>query len=369
MMMMMMVPAARRDRRCLWGGGAGPKQLEVANLRRQSVDSDPNSPEFQAAYHAALPGEKTNAVLGAVAARGGSGTVGNAISSYLGSTSFNDGSSRGTQERRRPILKSFLRPEIVTLPLAKMDEPYLRRWLQTASTLGVQKTWLNSVRPFFKWAVEDVKLIEVDPTSGIRLKTVEGRGHHTWTREEIERYRTHHPIGTMARLALELLLTVTARRGDGISLGRQHVRDGWLHFVQEKNRKHKPVTVEMPIPPTLAAAIEACPSPPEALTFLTNSLGRPFGKKNFNDTFRAWCDEAGLPKHCVPHGLRKGGSKLMADSGCTPHEIMAVTGHKTMKEILRYTDAYDRKHAAVRAQAKVAAAKDNVVPLAVAAKR
>jgi integrase/recombinase XerD len=59
----------------------------------------------------------------------------------------------------------------------------------------------------------------------------------------------------------------------------------------------------------------------------------------------------------------------MADSGCTPHEIMAVTGHKTMKEILRYTDAYDRKHAAVRAQAKVAAAKDNVVPLAVAAKR
>src|SRR5262245_16756557 len=97
------------------------------------VDTDPNSPEFQAAYHAALRGEKTNAAVAAVTARGGSGSVGGAISSYLGSTSFNDGSSRGTQERRRPILKSFLRPEIATLPLAKMDEPYLRRWLQTAS--------------------------------------------------------------------------------------------------------------------------------------------------------------------------------------------------------------------------------------------
>src|SRR5262249_19184533 len=134
------------------------------------VDGDPSSPEFQAAYHAALRGEKTNAGLVAVAARGGSGSVGGAISSYLGSTSFNDGSSRGTQERRRPILKSFLRPEIATLPLARMDEAYLRRWLQTASTRGVQKTWLNSVRPFFKWAVEDVKLIAVDPTSGIKLK-------------------------------------------------------------------------------------------------------------------------------------------------------------------------------------------------------
>jgi hypothetical protein len=60
---------------------------------------------------------------------------------------------------------------------------------------------------------------------------------------------------------------------------------------------------------------------------------------------------------------------MMADSECTPHEIMAVMGHATLKEAERYTRAYDRKHAAARAQAKVAAAKDNVVPLTVAAKR
>jgi len=48
---------------------------------------------------------------------------------------------------------------------------------------------------------------------------------------------------------------------------------------------------------------------------------------------------------------------------------MSISGHRTSKEVDRYTEGYDRKHAAVRAQAKVAAAKDNVVPLTVAAKR
>lgn len=55
----------------------------------------------------------------------------------------------------------------------------------------------------------------------------------------------------------------------------------------------------------------------------------------------------------------------MAESDCNVHEIMAVSGHRTLKEVARYTEAVDRKQAAARAQAKVAAAKgDNVVPLA-----
>jgi hypothetical protein len=49
---------------------------------------------------------------------------------------------------------------------------------------------------------------------------------------------------------------------------------------------------------------------------------------------------------------------------------MAISGHRTSKEVDRYTRAFDRKQAAMRAQAKVAAAKDsNVVPLKVAAER
>jgi hypothetical protein len=41
------------------------------------VNSEPSSPEFQAAYFAALRGERQDHALAMVAARGGSGSVGN----------------------------------------------------------------------------------------------------------------------------------------------------------------------------------------------------------------------------------------------------------------------------------------------------
>jgi hypothetical protein len=51
--------------------------------------SDPSSPEFQAAYHAALRGEATKQALAIVATRGGSGSVKDAIDRrYLDSTTF-----------------------------------------------------------------------------------------------------------------------------------------------------------------------------------------------------------------------------------------------------------------------------------------
>jgi integrase len=126
------------------------------------------------------------------------------------------------------------------------------------------------------------------------------------------------------------------------------------------------VTVEAPVPAELAAAIDACPSPPESLTFLTNEWGRPFGAKAFNAWFRKQMDAAGLPKTCKPHGLRKASCRIMAESDCTVHEIKSVSGHRTLREVERYTAAVDNKRLAIRARAKVAAA-NNVVPLAIAA--
>jgi site-specific recombinase XerD len=333
------------------------------------VDSDPNSPEFLAAYHAIMRGERPADALAGVAARGGSDTVANAISQYLDSTTFREDAD-STQALRRPMLNSVQRL-VGTLPLAKMDRTWIERWLEQASTKNVQRTRYLAIRAFLKWAHEAVHLIAVNPTDGMQIKGGTIKGHHTWTDAEIAQYRAHHALGTMARLALELMLTLAARRGDAVMLGKQHLKNGWLSYVQTKNKKRKPVTVEIPVPPELAAAIAACPSPDTSLAFVVNQWGRPFTASSFGKWFRVQTDAAGLPERCVPHGLRKGGSRIMAESDCTPHEIMAVTGHTTLKEVKRYTDAYDRKKAAARALTKVAkAASDNadasnVVPFAV----
>ena len=41
--------------------------------------------------------------------------------------------------------------------------------------------------------------------------------------------------------------------------------------------------------------------------------------------------------------------------GCTPHEIAAITGHASLKEVVRYTEAADRKRLASAAMEKVKA--------------
>jgi integrase len=328
------------------------------------TNADPRSPEFQAAYHAALAGRQMDAAVAAVTARGGSGTVNAAITAYLASTTFNDDYSPSTRSARRPLLNSVSRL-VGTLPLAKMDTNWVARWLETAPSRTVQATRLGAIRPFLQWAIS-VGLITADPTATITVQVTATSGHATWTNEQIEQFRARHEIGSRARLAIELMLCVAARRGDAIALGRRHLRNGVLTFIQQKNRRRKPMTVEVPISPELQVALDACPSAPEALPFLTNEWNRPFSEKAFNTQFRKWCDEAGLPQSCRPHGLRKAGCRIMAESDCSPHEIMSVSGHRTLREVARYTEAYDRKQAAIRARAKVAAA-NNVVPLAVVA--
>src|SRR6516165_1518513 len=179
------------------------------------VDADPASPEFQAAYHAAMRGEKTNAAVAAVTARGGSGSVKDAIDQWHDSTTFNDEYDTSTKSRRRSLLNSISRM-VGNLPLAQMDGNWIERWLETSSTKGVKRTRLLSIKPFFKWAVT-MKLIAVDPTVTIKVKVKESAGHHTWTDEELEQYRAHHPLGTMARLALELMLNLASRRRSRIA--------------------------------------------------------------------------------------------------------------------------------------------------------
>ncbi|WP_373317404.1 tyrosine-type recombinase/integrase [Acetobacter syzygii] len=58
--------------------------------------------------------------------------------------------------------------------------------------------------------------------------------------------------------------------------------------------------------------------PNRAGTFLAMASGQPFSVNGFYNNFADWCREAGLPKECSPHGLRKAAARLLAEVGCTP---------------------------------------------------
>jgi integrase len=85
---------------------------------------------------------------------------------------------------------------------------------------------------------------------------------------------------------------------------------------------------------------------------LVTEFGKPFTAAGFGNWFREQCDVANL-RHCSFHGLRKAASVRLAEAGCTPHEIAAITGHASLKEIVRYTQTADRKRLARSAMEKV----------------
>jgi integrase len=186
-----------------------------------------------------------------------------------------------------------------------------------------------------------------DPTREVKPMRIKSDGHHSWDDREIHRFEAHHAIGSRARLAFALLLYTGQRRGDVCRMGRQHVRDGGiLHVRQEKTG----VELDIPIHPALAEIIGA--SPTGNLTFVTTRTGAAFSSNSFGEMFRTACVAASLP-HCSAHGLRKAAARRLAEAGATAHEIAAITGHASLREVQRYTKAADQKMLAQAAMGKV----------------
>jgi integrase len=183
-------------------------------------------------------------------------------------------------------------------------------------------------------------------TLGLRSPKMQSSGFYTWSEDDIAAFESKFPIGSRARLALALILFTAQRRSDIVRMGRQHVRENVITIRQQKTG----TLVEIPLLSELVANIEASAS--ANLTFLITEAGKPFTAAGFGNWFRKICREAGLPKGCAAHGLRKTAARRLAEAGCTAHEIMSITGHKTLREVTRYTEAADRKHLARSAISK-----------------
>ena len=178
-------------------------------------------------------------------------------------------------------------------------------------------------------------------------------GHHTFTEAEIAQYQARHSIGSKARLALAIGIFTGLRREDATRLGRGHFRDGVLTIRPKKTETTTAVTVTIPVLPEFQTILDATPA--EHLTLLTTERGKSYNRDAFSHQFREWCTEAGLPKRCTFHGLRKACLTRLADAGCTPHEIMAISGHSSLAEVERYTKAADRVRNARAAMARQSA--------------
>jgi integrase len=164
-------------------------------------------------------------------------------------------------------------------------------------------------------------------------------GFKAWTEADVAKYEARHPVGTKARLALDLLLYTGVRRSDLVKLGPQMERGGKLVFTETKGRRRIVKTHELPILPPLRASIDA--SPTGHLVYLVTTQGRPHSVKAFGNWFKRRCREAGVGDLSA-HGLRKLGAQRCAEAGATEHQLMALFGWTTSKQAAVYTRKVNR---------------------------
>jgi integrase len=288
----------------------------------------PGSPEFNRAYEAALGSGREP--IGASRCKPGS--VNAAVASYFGSRPFK-ALAVSSQQVRRAVLEAFRREHGDKL-IRAMPTKFLRALLDTMEPTTA-KNWLASIRALSGHAIE-TDLIEDDPTVGIKLRRMSGDGFHTWTEDEIAQFEAAHAIGSRERLALALGLHTGQRRGDVIRMGRQHVRGDLLAVKQQKTG----ASLLIPLHPELRLLLDTVPA--TQMTFVQTLRGKPFQPTAFTQWFAEACDKAGLSSACTFHGLRKAACRRLAEAGCTVHEIAAISGHASLKEVERYTKAADQ---------------------------
>ena len=298
----------------------------------------PWSPAFMQAYEQAMA--TAPAPIGA--GRTNPGSLSAVLVAYYGSQNFRR-LSAGTQALWRQILERW-RETDGDKPIAVLPKEFIVRKLDSMKPHAA-RNWLKAIRHLMAYCSEH-GLIRHDPTAGIKRKLPRSDGRHSWTESEVLQFETFHPVGSKARLALALGIYTAQRRGDVIRMGRQHVKDDVLSVTQEKTGTR----LAIPVHPMLQQILAATPS--GQLTFLTTNSGKSYSADSFSDHFRAWCDAAGLPERCTFHGLRKAALTKLADSGCTAHEIAAISGHKSLKETERYTKAADQARLARAAMAR-----------------
>jgi enterobacteria phage integrase len=298
----------------------------------------PGSAEFMAAYRAGL------AAIAKPASRHADGTIGSLVLSFYQPSAFSN-LAASSQRRYRLVLDKFA-AEDGHRQVRDMPRRVAISIIEEIGekTPGMANLSASVMRRLFAYAIKK-ELRTDNPFSGIepyKLGT-----HHTWTEAEIAKYRDAWPIGTRQRLAFDLLLYTGQRVGDVAAMRRSDLINSVIHITTQKTGAE----LDIPIHPDLLRSIKA--SPAQGLTLIGSPDGRPMSALALSALVTRAVHAAGLPKECVPHGLRKSAMRRLAEHGSTSKEIASVSGHRSLKEIERYTEAADQAQLARSAVARI----------------
>ncbi len=331
--------------------------LRRPGLKRAPLPGLPWSPEFMAAYEAAMAGEKIEPGKSKISA----GSVAELIVIYYQTAAFK-GLAQTTRQTYRGILDRF-RQSYGEKPVDRIEEQHIAAILDKMTDTPAAANNLRRMLKAIMKLAKKRKMIRQNPMIEIEPVRYKVKGFTDWSDAEIEQFSRFYPVGTRERLALEIILGAAPRRGDVVRLGPEHVISGRLCYRQKKTG----APIDIPLLPELSNAIEATATGNK--TFLITKFEKPFTETGFYNWFTRKAQAAGVPEGRSPHGLRKACCRRLAEAGCSPHEIMSVSGHVTLKEVERYTRAANRSRLADNAVAALHANRLSLITAQVASEK
>jgi integrase len=286
-------------------------------------------PGFKAAYAAALAGSPIPAT------RSEGGTLEWLVDAYKRSAQW--ANLKPSTRRMRDYILQKVVAENGKVPFRAIGRKHINEGIDRRKG-HAGNNFRKVMSQMFTWALS-VDLVETNPAAGATRHNIKSAGFHVWTLEEVARFIAMFPMGSRERLTLALALFTGLRCSDLAVVGRQHVRNNVISIRTQKTG----TMVYLPVFSILQATIDATPN--NELAFIVSSHGKPFGRAgSLGSWFAGACKAAGVPGRL--HGLRKAGATIAADSGATPHQLMAMFGWTQISEAERYTREADRKRGA-----------------------
>ncbi len=303
--------------------------VRIKGKRVCRLPGEYGSPEFLEAYAATLRMLRNDPK----SKRHGEGTVGWLIAQYRGSQDFRGlaEQTRGGYARHLDALES-----IATFPAVEIKRKHIRAIRdQMADTPRKRQLFGQVCSLLFNFGIRELELEMANPAAKLR-RDGEAKSWDSWTDEQMAAFEASSPPRHLMT-AYMIARYAGPRRSDVVRMTRQHYDGLALQIAGTKT--DTPLSV--PVHPRLKAYLDSLPL--SSLMLIVDEAGKAISPSQLSKGLRAHLDAIGLPSTLVLHGLRHTAGKALAEAGCSPHEIAAVLGHKTLQMVERYTKTARQK--------------------------
>ena len=270
------------------------------------------------------------------------GTFEHLWATYLRSSDF-----RGLAPRSQRTYRYLIEPMLPVYGKGRVERisgRWIRRYLESLSDKPAKANyWLRVIRVLLQFAVAE-QIIAENPARGVKQLKHRATPHRPWTDDEVARMTSpDSPV----RIPVLIGLHTGQRLGDVLSLQWSAYQGLRLAVRQAKTDAF----LRIPVHPELAAALDAASRTAE--TICARPDGKPWLIDHFKHSFARVRAEQNLPSDLHFHGLRHSAAARMAEAGCTPAQIAAITGHRTLAMVEHYASGANQERLANEAMKRL----------------